>query len=216
MENIYQNLNQFFSQHKYDINMPFDAQIRINQEWRSFIRTEKLLGMKDDYSSVNREQIDHYEFFENISNPQISLHTFHIRHYEEKRIAEVYFIKFIRNKKIEKCKTFYSPVYLYERFVKKEDFEPYKEGIADITDMGRIWIDIDKSPNAFKKQREEAYLKANDECFYNWVNSAPNFTTTNSKSLEEHFEKYRKRWKIKKDGTSSYFAENPTPWSLYI
>lgn len=211
MENIYRNINQFFSQHKYDIKMPFDAHIHINQEWRTFIRTEKLLGMKDDYLSVHREQINHYEFFEHIPNPQISLHTVHIRHYEEKRIAEVYFTKFIQHKNIEECKTFYSPVYLYEKFVKQDDFEPYKEGIADITDLGRIWIDIDKTPDAFKKQREIAYLKANDESFYNWVNSDPDITTTNSKSLEEHFEKYRKRWKIKADGTSSFFKDAPKP-----
>jgi hypothetical protein len=214
MENIYQNLNQFISQHKYDINMPLDVHIRINKEWRNFIRMEKLLGRKDNYSSVHRNQIDRYEFFERTPNSEISLHTVHIRHYEEKRIAEVYFEKFIQHKNIEESQILFSPVFLYERFVKNEDFDEFKEGIADCADMDRIWIDIFKTPHAFQKLREEAYLKTKDECFYNWANTSHDINITRSISLEEQHEKYKKRWKIRKDGTSSYFAKAPKPWSI--
>ncbi|RFB12742.1 hypothetical protein DZB84_18510 [Bacillus sp. HNG] len=212
MENIYQNLNQFITQHRYDINMPLDAHIRINKEWRCFTRIEKLLRKKDNYLSVHRKQIDRYRFFD--PNSQIRLHTVHIRHYEEKRIAEVYFTKFMKHKNIKESQMFYSPVFHYDRFVNIEDFEHFKEGIADCNDFGRIWIDIYKTPNAFQKLREDAYLKTKDECFYNWTNNSPDIKITGSISLEEHYEKYKKRWRVKKDGTSSYFSKDPVPWEI--
>jgi hypothetical protein len=202
----FDTLNEFIHYYNQKQKIPSEICLNINGKEHIFKK-----GGINNLRHIQKLQYDTYSFYSNDMNGlEVEFQVTYYRYYELKIILEAFFTYYP-----DDGGDFLCPVYFYERFIEKKDFEPYKAGLSESLEKqtGLQWVNTRLCINAFQSIREEAYINSRKDLFYQLLLQLED---DDDPCLEYYNNNVRKnKWKIDEEGKSLYFdtpLEIPDYW----